>query len=64
MREGRNFEGRGGLVLIRRERGSAGGGFQQRDIQRVEVFITLADFDVGRLGESGRKKKGGVGERF
>ena len=38
--------------------GGKGGEFQQRDIQCVEVFITLADFDEGRLGESkGLKKK-------
>ena len=32
---------------------------QQRDLQHVEVFNTLADFDVGRLKESegGEKKK-------
>ena len=36
------------------------GELQQRDLQYVEVFITLADFDVGRLKESegaAKKKK-------
>ena len=34
-----------------------GGEFQQRDIQCVEVFITVANFDVGRLkGCEGEKK--------
>ena len=33
-----------------------GGELQQRDLQHVEVFNTLADFDVGRLKES----KGGA----
>ena len=31
----------------------------------VEAFITQADFDVGRLGERGKRKGGGVwGKRF
>ena len=36
-----------------------GGELQQRDLQHVEVFNTLADFDVGRLKESegGAKQK-------
>ena len=38
------------------EEGEGGGGFQQRDIQCVEVFITLTDSDVGLLGESGKEK--------
>ena len=36
-----------------------GGELQQRDLQYVDLFITLTDFDVGRLKESdeGAKKK-------
>ena len=39
--------------------GGGGGELQQRDLQYVEVFITLVDFDVGRLkqSEGGAKKK-------
>ena len=37
-----------------------GGELQQRDLQHVEVFNTLADFDVSRLKES----EGGANKRL